>query len=42
MRTVRYVGAESEPSSDQVMADAVRLGKEIRKEMAQERRARRR
>jgi hypothetical protein len=30
MQPVQYVGAEAEPSADQVMEDAVRLVKEVR------------
>jgi len=38
MATVRYVGPQPEPSEDEVMEEAVRLVKEVRKEMARERR----
>jgi AbrB family looped-hinge helix DNA binding protein len=42
MQTVQYVGAQPEPTADQVMEEAVHLVKEVRREMARERRARRR
>ena len=38
MATVRYVGPEPEPSEDEVMQEAVRVVKEVRKEVARERR----
>ena len=40
MRSVRYVGPEPKPSDDEVMEEVVRVVKEVRKEMARERRPR--
>jgi AbrB family looped-hinge helix DNA binding protein len=40
MSSVRYAGPGPEPSEDEVMQEAVRIVKEVRKEMARERRAR--
>jgi len=39
LRGSRYIGPRPEPSDDEVMEEAVRLVKEVRKEMARERRA---
>lgn len=42
MSAVRYIGPGAEPSEDEVMEEAVRLVKEVRKEMAKEKGAGRR
>jgi AbrB family looped-hinge helix DNA binding protein len=39
MNSVRYVGPGPEPSDDEVMEEAVRVVKAVRKEMAREKRA---